>query len=73
LHAGLYLEIRSQSLLIKPPLNLLEIIWFGHFFFQSGALLGRTKSIPHDKTTIALPEIICFGHFFFQSRALFSF
>jgi hypothetical protein len=42
---------------------LLEIIWLGHFFFQSGALLGKTKSIPRDKTTIALLEIIWFGFF----------
>jgi len=27
---------------------LLELIWFGIFFFQSGALLGRTESIPRE-------------------------
>jgi hypothetical protein len=47
---------------------LLEIIWLGHFFFQSGALLGKTKSIPRDKTTIALLEIVLFG-FLFSKRS----
>jgi len=50
--------------------SLLEFIWFGHFFFQSGALLGKTKSIPGDKTSTSLLEFIWFGNFFFQSETL---
>jgi hypothetical protein len=48
---------------------LLEIIWLGHFFFQSGALLGKTKAIPRDKTSTICLKLF-YLDFFFQSGAL---
>jgi hypothetical protein len=48
---------------------LLEIIWLGHFFFQSGALLGKTKAIPRDKTSTICLKLF-YLDFFFQSGDL---
>jgi hypothetical protein len=41
------------------------------FFFQSGALLGKTKSIPGDKTTTTLLEIVLFGFLFSKQSFVF--
>jgi hypothetical protein len=49
----------------------LKLFVLGISFFQSGALLGKTKSIPRDKTSTICLKLF-YLDFFFQSGDLFS-